>query len=128
MMIPNPYTLPAMDFVGGSTQDLVFHCYYYRNKQPHDLSSCIANFSIINFVNKNGKPLLSKQMEIRSDPGVDGGIHNVLDVTLAPADTVNLPAGKYIYQISIRDISGEVEIPNQGIIHIINNINKAFIR
>ena len=27
MHIPNPYTLPAFDFVGGSTQDLIFHCY-----------------------------------------------------------------------------------------------------
>ena len=41
---------------------------------------------------------------------------------------MNLPAGKYIYQITIRDISGEVEIPNQGLIHIIKNINQAFIR
>lgn len=128
MNIPNPYTLPAMDFVGGSTQDLVFHCYFYVNKRPHDLTSCTANFSIINFVNKKGDPLVSKQMEIRSAPDVDGDVNNVLSVTLEPADTVNLPAGKYIYQISIRDISGDVEIPNQGIIHLINNINKSFAR
>lgn len=128
MNIPNPYTLPAMDFVGGSTQDLVFHCYFYRNKKPHDLSSCTANFSIINFVNKNGEPLVSKQMDVGADPSIDREVSNVLRVTLDPLDTVNLPAGKYIYQITIRDISGDVEIPNQGIIHIINNINKTFIR
>lgn len=128
MTIPNPYTLPAMDFVGGSTQDLVFHCYFHLTKKPHDLSSCTANFSIINFVNKKGEPLVSKQMTIRAAPNVDGEVNNVLSVTLSPTDTVNLPAGKYIYQISIRDISGDVEIPNQGIIHIINNINKSFAR
>ena len=78
--------------------------------------------------NKNGKPLLSKQMEIRPDPNRDGDVNNVVCVTLEADETVNLPAGKYIYQITIRDISGEVEIPNHGLIHIIKNINQAFIR
>lgn len=128
MNIPNPYTLPAMDFVGGSTQDFVFHCYFCLNREAHDLSSCTANFAIINFVNKKGDPLVSKQMNIGAAPDVDGEVNNVLSVTLDPADTVNLPAGKYIYQISIRDIAGNVDIPNQGIIHIINNINKSFAR
>lgn len=128
MKIPNPYTLPAMDFVGGSTQDLVFHCYSYQNRRPHGLTSCEADFSIINFVNKYGEPLVSKKMDIGAAPDVDGEVHNVLRVTLDPEDTVDLPAGKYIYQISIRDITGDVEIPNQGIIHIINNIHKAFAR
>lgn len=128
MNIPNPYTLPPMDFVGGSTQDLVFHCYHYQSKKAQDLSSCTANFSIINFVNKKGAPLLSKPMSVGSDPVTDGDIHNVLRVKLTPSDTVNLPAGKYIYQITIKDVSGDVDIPNQGIIHIINNINKAFVK
>lgn len=128
MNIPDPYTLPAIDFVGGSTQDLVFHCYFYVNKTPHDLSSCTANFSIINFINKNGDPLVSKQMAVGADPDTDGEVKNVLRVTLTAEDTVDLPAGKYIYQVSIKDISGDIEIPKHGIIHIINNINKAFVR
>lgn len=127
MNIPNPYTLPSMDFVGGSTQDLVFHCYFYLNRQPHDLSSCTANFAIINFVNKNGEPLVSKPMEIRASNRDEEAVNNILSVTLNPDDTVNLPAGKYIYQISIKHISGDMEIPKQGIIHIINNINKSFV-
>ena len=128
MNIPNQYTLPSMDFVGGSTQDLVFHCYHYTDKRAHDLASCTANFSIINYVNKYGTPVVSKQMAIGSDPAIDGDIKNVLRVTLDPFDTVNLPAGKYIYQISIKDVSGDIEIPKQGIIHIINNINKAYVK
>lgn len=127
MNIPNPYTLPAIDFVGGSTQDLMFHCYFYLNKKPFDLFSCTANFSLINYVNKKGAPLVSKQMKISAAPSIDGEICNVLSVTLEPSDTVDL-VGKYIYQISIRDISGDVEIPKQGIIHIANNINKPFAR
>lgn len=127
MNIPNPYTLPAIDFVGGSTQDLVFHCYFYLNKQPFDLSSCTANFSLINFVNKNGEPLVSKQMTIRAESDDEGAIQNILTVTLTPSDTVKL-AGKYVYQITIKYVSGEVDIPNQGTIHIVNNINKSFVR
>lgn len=124
---PNPYTLPTIDFIGGSTQDLVFHCYFYVNKEPFDLSSCTANFSLINFVNKNGTPLVSKQMEIRADRETEGAVRNILAVTLDPFDTVKL-GGQYVYQITIKDISGEVDIPNQGIMRIINNINKAFVQ
>lgn len=124
MHVPNPFTLPAIDFIGGSTQDLIFHCYFYVNKKPHDLSSCTANFAIINFVNKSGEPVFSKQMKVGTDQ--DGDICNVLSVTLDPDRTVNIPAGKYIYQISIRDISGDIEV-NQGIIHIIGNIDKRFV-
>lgn len=128
MKIPNPYTLPPMDFVGGATQDLVFHCYFYVNKKPFDLSTCTANFSIINFINKHGEPILSKQMSIGAADYGEGEVGNILRISLTAEDTVNLPAGKYIYQITIRDISGDVEIPDQGIIHIIHNINKSYIR
>lgn len=124
---PNPYTLPTIDFIGGSTQDLVFHCYFYLNKQPFDLSSCTANFAVINFVNKNGAPLVSKPMTIRTARDEEGAISNILSVTLTPADTLKL-GGQYIYQITIKDISGEVDIPDQGIMHITNNINKAFVQ
>ena len=127
MHIPNPYTLPAFDFVGGSTQDLIFHCYFFKTKKPNDLSACVADFSIINFVNKNGKPLLSKQMDIGSDPDRDGDVSNVVRVTLDSKDTLNLPAGKYIYQITIKDIDGEAEIPNQGFLLISHNINESFL-
>ena len=58
---------------------------------------------------------------------VDVTADNVLGVTLDPLDTVDL-CGKYIYQITIKDINGNIEIPKQGILFITNNINKSFIR
>lgn len=122
----NPYTLPVIDFVGGSTQDFAFHCYFHADSRPFDLSSCTANFSLVNYANKYGEPLVSKQMKIGAATSTGRTVYNVLSVTLNPSDTVNL-SGKYIYQIIIRDISGYVEIPSQGIIHIVNNINKLFI-
>lgn len=60
----------------------------------------------------------------KSEDG-DGTVTNVLRVVLLPEETVDL-VGKFIYQITIQDISGEIEIPDQGIIRIANNINKSF--
>lgn len=123
----NPYTLPKIDFVGGSTQDLIFHSFFYSNKRPFDLSDCTANFSIINFLNKYSTPILSKEMQITSGD-LDGGkrVPNLLKVTLLPCETYGLH-GKFIYQISVKESTTQVDIPNQGIIFITNNINKGYI-
>lgn len=121
----SPYTLPTIDFVGGETQDLLFNVYFYKNNQPFSLSGCTSNFSVVSFTNKTGVPILSKQMtSIFNDAGTSD---NVLTVTLQPNETVDL-CGKYIYQIIIKDINGDAEIPKQGILYITNNINKSFIR
>ncbi len=123
----SPYSLPTIDFVGGSTQELVFHAFFSQNKKPFDLSSCTASFAVINFINKNGSPLISKMMEVGKSEDGGGTVTNVLRVVLQPEDTVDL-VGKFIYQISIQYISGEIDIPDQGIIRIANNINKNFSR
>ena len=121
----NPYTLPTIDFVGGSTQDFIFHVYFHSINTPLDLSSCTADFSIISSGNKNGV-CRSKLMTIGDgDATEDGVVSNVLSVRLEPSDTVDLN-GKYIYQITVRDVSGIVEIPDQGIMYITGNINKTF--
>ena len=100
----SPYSLPTIDFVGGSTQELVFHTFFSQNKKPFDLSSCTASFALINFVNKNGSPLIAKPMEVSKSEDGDGTVTNVLRVVLLPEETVDL-VGKFIYQITIQDIS-----------------------
>lgn len=116
-----PYTLPQVEFVGGSTQDFAFRCRQHKTGRPLDMSGSEADFSIIDYGNKYGEPLVFRTMEVREGDG----IYNVLFVSLPPEDTVDL-VGKYIYQISIRDVDGVVEIPNQGILYITNNIHKDF--
>lgn len=118
------YTLPTVEFVGGETQELVFHVYHYIGKRPHSLVGCTANFSVVSFINKTGAPIISKQMEVR--PVAEGEVDNILTVTIDPKETVGM-SGKYIYQITIKDISGDVEVPKQGIFLVVNNINKGFI-
>lgn len=121
----NPYTLPTIYFVGGETQDLSFNMYFRNGKKPFNLDGCKTDFSIINFANKNGKPVLSKSME--SARSATSEVDNILNVKLLSSETVDL-SGKYIYQIIIQDEAGDAEIPNQGIMFITNNINKNFIR
>ena len=111
----NPYVLPTIEFVGGETQELLFNMYFYQGKKP---------FSIVSFNNKNGSPILRKDMTVLENQ--DGTSLNVLSVELTPEETYKL-SGKYIYQISIKDVSGNIEIPKQGLMYIINNINKGFI-
>lgn len=118
------YTLPTIEFVGGETQDLAFNLFFYKNKKPFSTTGVTANFAIVSFTNKVGVPILNKQM--KGTFNEDGTVNNVLTVTLEPSETVDL-SGKYIYQIQIRDIDGDVEIPKQGILYITNNINKGFI-
>lgn len=120
----NPYTLPTIDFVGGETQDLAFNVYFHELDKPFSLAGCTANFSIVNYTNKMGAPILTKEMG--STYGSTALVDNVLTVKLLPSETVNL-YGKYIYQITIKDVEGNVEIPKQGILYITNNINKSFI-
>lgn len=121
----SPYTLPTIDFVAGETQELVFHLYSNKNKTPFALYECECNFSVVGFNNKFGAPLITKYMDI-AKVGYEE-IDNILKVTLLPTETLDLN-GKYIYQITIRDHDGVVEIPKQGILYVTNNINKDFIR
>lgn len=126
MNIHSPFTLPDVEFVGGATQELMFHCYHKINRKPSDLSPYTANFSVISYVNKYGSPLISKSMNILQGTDTEDGICNILTVVLDPSDTKDL-RGKYIYQITIKDVADLAEIPGQGLLHITNNINKGFI-
>ena len=65
-------------------------------------------------------------MNILQGTDTEDGICNILTVVLDPSDTKDL-RGKYIYQITIKDVADLAEIPGQGLLHITNNINKGFI-
>lgn len=125
-MISNVYSLPQIDFVGGSSEGLIFHVYSSKeNPKPFGLTGCTANFAIVNYINKNGVPVVSKPMTVRMNEAETD--YNILFVDLLPSDTLDL-CGKFIYQITIKDIDNNADIPQQGIIYIHNNINKDFLR
>ena len=125
-MINDTYTLPRIDFVGGSTESFLFHVYFGKeNPKPFGLTGCEANFAIIDYVNKNGTPIISKTMTVEMD--YQDEFYNILSVQLNSADTVDL-CGKFIYQVTIRDVEDMVDIPQQGVIYIHNNINKDYLK
>lgn len=119
----NQYTLPTIDFVGGETQKFSFTLLTKKGK-TFDASSCTASLSVISHINKNGEPIVEK--DIIMEMG-EGGVMNVATVELLPEETVCL-SGRYIYQISIRDrIDNKTDIPGQGIMNITRNIDRGFI-
>ena len=121
-----PYTLPTIDFVGGSTTELIFNVYWgTKNPRPFGMVGCTANFAVTSYTNKTGAPVISKTMEVRLN--ADDTFYNVLHVELKPSDTIDL-FGKYIYQITIKDVDNSADIPHQGILYIHNNINKQYLR
>ncbi len=71
---------------------------------------------------------MSKTMRVDATGSSKDGdlIYNKLRVTLESSETVSLE-GKYIYQISIKENTGKVEVPSQGILYITNNINKQYV-
>ena len=125
-MLNNIYRLPEIYFIGGSSEDLQFDLYSDENKRrPIDLRDGTARFALIDFSNMTGAPLVSKEMDIQINKAQTH--YNIVRVSLLPEDTVDL-FGKYIYQISLRDADGGIDIPYQGIAMIYNNIDKAFIK
>lgn len=117
------YSLPTIDFVGGETQELMFHTYFPKSqgKVPFSLSHCRASFTVVDFLNKSGKPVIGPlDMTVRMS---GDGCDNLLFIKLTADKTVNLD-GKFVYQITINEPgTGDTDIPRQGIMLITRNIN-----
>ena len=119
------YTLPEVMFVSGQSQTLRWRLWTV-NKVPFNADGCVGDFSVVDYSDKTGDPLITKSLTF-SIGDDDTGAKNVASVDLLPKETLGL-YGKYIYQITIKDIDGEAEIPNQGILLITHNINESFLK
>lgn len=118
MTMPNPFILPTIDFVGGTTTSLRFNTFSKDSSLPISLNGCEAQFSVSNFIHSGDSALVEKTMSISTDE--QSGIGEV-SVTIDSADTERL-FGKYIYQIMISSSVGSQEV-YQGILFIFRNIN-----
>ena len=116
------YTMPTIDFVGGQSNTINWRM-YTRGGSPYNAKGCVGNFSVVDYSDQTGEPVISKIVTFKI--GIEG-VMNVASVDLAPSDTLHLD-GKYIYQLTIKDIYEEAEIPNQGLLMIAHNINKSFL-
>lgn len=121
----NPYTLPLIEFVGGGHQKIPFRVYNFSGKRPFDLSGCECYFSVVNYMSQSGPVVISKEMLVEENEKT--GVSNILSVELTSEDTLNL-FGKFVYQITIIGSDGTPETPKQGIMNIIQNIDKSILQ
>ena len=119
------YTLPEIVFVAGQSKTLRWRL-FTEAKVPFNTSGCTGNFAIVDYSDKNGEPLVSKPLSFVVGDD-ETGAKNIAIVDLLTSDTLGMN-GKYIYQITIKDIDGESEIPDQGILLISHNINESFLK
>lgn len=119
------YTMPEVVFVSGQSQTLRWRLFTEKGV-PFNADGCTGNFSAVDYSDKTGDPLISKPLTF-SIGDDETGVKNIASVDLLPSDTLGF-YGKYIYQITIKDIDGEAEIPNQGFLLISHNINESFLK
>ena len=119
------YTMPEVMFVSGQSQTLRWRLFTI-NRTPFNADGCTGNFAVVDYSDQTGDTLISKPLKFFVGDDVTGA-KNIASVDLEPSDTLGLH-GKYIYQITIKDIDGEAEIPNQGFLLITHNINESFLR
>lgn len=121
----NQYTLPKIEFIGGGYQKIPFRVFHYIGRRPFDLTGCECYFSLVNYTSQSGPIVMSKKMTI--EPADSDGVANIITVELESDETLNM-FGKYIYQITIVGSDGTPEAPKQGIMNIIQNIDKTLLQ
>ena len=114
--------MPEWNFVGGETQKRTFTI-YKPSGIAYDIPNGTASLAIVDFVNRDSEPILSKQSSVTVD---DNGKSCKVAFTLDPSDTVSL-FGKYLYQVTIKDGNGNASIPYHGSMVISRNIDRLFL-
>lgn len=110
-----PFKLADINLIGGDYEEILFHVHDDDNGGLMDIENLELNFSLIDYQNRYGSPLLSKMCETsEEDP-------TAFLVVLYPEDTKDL-ADKFIYQITIK-APNDKQKSYQGVMTIDKNIN-----
>lgn len=117
-MINPIYNLPNIDFVGGETIKVLFKL-HSPSGAPFSADGCNAVLSVINYINKSGPPTFSVRGLIQSS---DDGVNSQLMFEIPSEKTLNL-FGKYVYQFTIINEYGLVDVPGKGFMNITKNID-----
>lgn len=110
------FTLNDIDIIGGDYREILIRINDIDSGEILDITNLSVNFALVSYVDRNGSPILSKNLEISP---VDS---SAFILTLLPNDTVNLN-GKYIYQISVKANDTKKVESFQGVMTIDKNIN-----
>ena len=110
-----PFSLEELDIIGGDYQEVLFHVNDIDTGSFANVEDLTLNFSLVEYKNRYGTPLISRNCEISSDD------NTAFIMVLYPEDTKDF-SGKYIYQVSIKAPNNKQK-SFQGIITIDKNIN-----
>lgn len=123
----NPvFDLPTIELVGGSTEDLKWNLWHVppgeldNKNDPFNAKSCKVTFSAVSYSSKSSSPEICRDCDIEIDTR---GVMSIATITLAPEETKSLE-GKFLYQLTVQDEKGEIEIVRQGVLFIWRNLNK----
>lgn len=110
-----PFTLKELGIIGGDYQEILFHINNDDNGNSMDIANLELNFSLIEYKNRYGTPLISRNCPISSDDST------AFLMVFYPDDTKDY-AGKYIYQITVKAPNNKQK-SFQGVITIEKNID-----
>jgi hypothetical protein len=111
MAINSTYTMPEVQFIGGSTKTFFFKV-YDENNQPLDLNGSTCTWKLRRLGDFGGSAVVTKE-------GLNTGIpdNNEFKILLTSEDTINL-YGKFVQQPIVQDFAGKIYYPAQGLILI----------
>lgn len=140
----DPFTLPAIEIVAGSSDVVWIDLVEDDGVTPFDAHGCTVDFTISDYATQNKKPI--KQIKATEYSGnidskgnitgnrilseiIDGQeIFDTVRIELASSITYDLPGGQYIYQIQIANHIKELTDPKQGILRLYRNIDTKFVK
>jgi hypothetical protein len=115
------YQLPEYNMTAGETQNITIML-FAKNKNQIDAEGMTARLAISDFINQGGEPIFVKDCSIVQPAGSDLAS---LYCQLSPSDTIAM-RGKYIYQVTVKDIDDTVSIL-KGIMNISRNVDQSAI-
>lgn len=113
---------PTIYEVGGGDITIDFDLKNYHNGSAYNAENCTAQLAISDYLYRT-TPLLKYEAAIKADLN---GVLSVASFVIPASDSVKL-SGAYIYQVSIKDASGNFESPMQGKMVICPGINADFV-
>ena len=113
-------TCNTYEMIGGVRTKLSFEIARGETGKPLNLRSYKGWFSMVPAHNRTMSPVVSKEMKVEIDD--EGNALSTMSVILTSKDTYTL-SGKYIYQITIFNQTGQADVPEQGEILIYHNID-----
>lgn len=125
-MIRSVFTLPSVEFIGGTTIEIVADL-MDENNEPLDTTGQEVSFVIISYINQgSSEPVVSYSTsdtipKISRSVG-DDGVLNRMTVHLESVATDDL-FGKFIYQFMVGEDESDPVSYNQGAMLIFRNAN-----